>query len=143
MNKHPSIILADQARERFGNMISELATLRMEEARVWFVKTFPTWKLKVIFGMGGEHIALGDDSRRCDFARINEHGPPGVQVTTRNEGGFTFHCVIEVAPPKDYPEHAERFSRPYYCLQPLAEAIADVIDITNGYSDGCPEDIEV
>lgn len=125
MEPHPLIAKADAVRAQQADLISSLADARMEEARQWFVSKFPGIRLKIIFGNGIESITLGNGSRRVSLA---SHG----------ESALKYH--IEVEPPNN---EFERYTKAYYSLQPLADALSDVIDITNGYRDGCPNDLEI
>lgn len=134
---HPLVKKAEEQTVTLVTVLSGLADQRLEEIRPWFKSTFPGRKLKIIFGNGTEFITLGDGSRDAAFERRNEAGHSGAQ--TRRTGGFTCHYVIVVDPPKGQDGYCE----PDYSLQPLAEALADIMDITNGYRDGLPNDFEI
>lgn len=110
---------ADATRERFYKRIGYLAMLRMKLLIPWWHMKFPTRTLKVLFGMGTAAVWI--DERH---------------YTQRNWGAeYGYPASIEDGPFK------MRVQLDNEVFEELDKALEDVDDITNGFSDGCPDDI--
>lgn len=112
---------AKEAKEKFHDKIGYFATLRMKLLIPWWHDKFPTRQLRVLFG-NGEALPLID-------------------------GRHVFICSglrTEIEENRDHPRGARRANVPEgTLLKELEEALRDVDDITNGFRDGCPEELVI
>ena len=118
---------ADEARARSHAQISKLADQCLQQLIPWWHQKFPTRQLHIIFGMGNEHISI--DGRSYYPAPFPPH--PAAP------GGGT-HAQLNRRNRLNWPEFV-----PPELFMPVDQALRDVIDITNGYRDGCPNDIVI
>lgn len=80
--------------------------------------TFP-FRLRLIFGMGVEAVQLGDDSRSAYF----DSDDPDIIVDPAKGSAGRRRC--------------------FRCLQPLAEALAAVREVTDDYQLACPDEFVI
>lgn len=115
MNRH--VLAAEKARDQLRSTIGAIADRRLRDLTRWFRREFRDRHLLAItFGNG------------CDFIEVD-----GCPVEIGDNLSDTAACFV---PPRGPRRRAA-------CLQPVADAIRDVREITSGYKDGCPRDVNI
>lgn len=112
---------ADKIRENFGNAINALADERLSVLVAEWKLTYPTHSLHILFGMGQDVVTI--DGKFAYYERLPRHEGRDypAHLISRNGDGHRRDATIDL----------------------IDDALADVTLICNGYSDGCPNDIDV
>jgi hypothetical protein len=122
---HPYVRFADTLREKLSNELRTNVNLwaenRLRMATQTFQVRFPKRRLQILFGNGHELVTI-DEKYLIGFDGVERDGM--VQLITDQ-----YTCLWRRTRLLD--------------LKFLAYAIADVIEITDDYTDGCPSDIDI
>lgn len=113
---------AQAIRERAAAQIGKLADQRLQQLVPWWHEKFPTRRLRIIFGNGASHISI-DGRTYHPGGEADGHLFPG--EINRRDGRRWMRM------------------RSAMTLKPIDEAFRDVVDITDGYGDGCPDDFVI
>lgn len=119
--------MADDARAKCADKISAIADARMRNLCGWFARAYPKRRLHIIFGMGDEHVSIDDVPVDISDKELNPNASPWATDSSRW-----------------LPVRGVKYKGRWVTgLLPLYDAMQEVLNITNGYHDGCPNDVTV
>lgn len=128
MIKRDFVAEAEKATANYGETISSLANARLNLARLE-LRGDLKGDLQIVFGMGSEYIEYR--GHQCSYWMDT--------CRSMDEGGIVW---ASSSPDDAWSEDDNTLSQPEELL-PLVEALDDIMKITDGYSNGCPNDFKV